>query len=114
MSSLAVYNSLMKHTITLRKKDRSVGGDYSTLSETTGLKGFVQFDTNFKIERGGETLEAKAIVFLKRDCGIDPNWEYWEIDQTAPNTVEKMTVFDIARVDNPLDNTTHHFELAVR
>lgn len=113
MSSLSVYNSLMKHTVTLRKKNRDVNGDYSILSETS-LKGFVQFDTNFKIEKNGEMLEAKAIVFLKNDCGIDVNWEYWEIDQTAPKTVEKMTVFDIARVDDPTTNKTHHYELAVR
>lgn len=114
MSSLAVYNSLMKHTITLRKKDRDVSGNYSILSETTGLKGFVEFDTNFKIEKNGEILEAKAIVFLKNDCGIDPNWEYWEIDQTSPKTISKMTVFDINRIDDPLTNITHHYEVAVR
>ena len=113
MSSLSIYNSLMKHTVTLRKKDRNVSGDYSTLSETS-LKGFVQFDTNFKIEKDGEMLEAKAIVFLKNDCGIDEKWPYYEIDQTAPRTFQGMTVFDIARVDDPIKNITHHFELAVR
>ncbi len=114
MNVTDIYNSLMKHTITLRKRDRDVSGNYSTLSETAGLKGFIEFDTNFKIEKNGEILEAKAIVFLKNDCAIDPNWEYWEIDQTAPNIVEKMTVFDIRRIDNPITNKTNHFEIAVR
>lgn len=113
MSVKSIYNSLMKHDIILRKKYRDVSGNLSTLSETQ-LKGFVQFGTDFKINLNSEILEAKAIVFLKSDCGIDENHEYYEIDQTTPNTVNKMTVFNIDRIDNPLNNKTNHYELAVR
>ena len=111
--ALKEYNAIMTHGIILRKKIRNVSGDYITDSEVL-LHGFIQFDTDFKFDKNSEMFGARAIVFLRNDCGIDENYKYYEIDQTTPNVVTKLVVLSIERIDFVKVNKTHHYELIVK
>lgn len=108
------FNKLMTHTVDLRKLERNSGGDFSTIETTSDLSGFVEFKNNLKIVKDGEEINAKAIVYLKSDCGVDIDYKYWMIDQTAPYTRSDLQVLDIEPVDDPRNGLTHHFELIVK
>ncbi len=111
--SMVSFINLCKHTITLIKRDRNVSGDFSNVSSTS-MKGHVQYGNHLITTEKGETVLATAIVFLKDDCGIDINWPYWFVNQTAPYTRLNMEVLKIDPIDDPRTGKTHHFELAVR
>jgi hypothetical protein len=104
----------MTHTLTLRKREKNSAGEFSDAESTSGLKGFVEYGTNLKIEKYGEEIKVKAIIFLKNNCEIDVDYEYWMIDQTAPYIRSNMEVLEIYPIDDPRTGQTHHFELAVR
>jgi hypothetical protein len=112
--SMASFINLCTHTINLVKRNRNVSGDFITVSTIPNLKGFVQYGDHLITNDKGETLKATAIVFLKDNCGIDINWEYWMINQIAPYTRSNMEVLKIDPIDDPRTGKTHHFELAVR
>jgi hypothetical protein len=113
--SLPSFNKMMKHTITLRKRQKNAAGDFSDISATIGLKGFVQYGNNLIENEKGEKILSTAIVFLKDNCGIDINHPYWRIDQTLPYTRSNMEVLRIDPIDHPLKaGKTHHFEIMVR
>jgi hypothetical protein len=111
--SMASFNALMNHTVILTKVTRNGYGDFSDISSTT-IKGHVQYGETFVTNKKGEKLLAKAIVFLKDDCGIDISHPYWKINQTAPQIRNDMEVINIDPIDDPRNGLTHHFELAVR
>ena len=112
--SLASFNKMMNHSITLKKMQRNAAGDFSIISSDT-LKGFVQYGNNLIINEKGEKILSTAIVFLKDDCGIDINYSYWQIDQTFPQVRSNMEVLKIDPIDHPLQaGKTHHFEIMVR
>lgn len=115
--SLPEFNQLAVQEFTLIKRDRNVSGDFSILSSTTGLKGWIDFGNHFITTPEGEKKEATAIVFLKDDCGILIDWDYWMINQTIPNIRNDLEVIKIDPIDNPLNPYTgniHHFEIHVR
>lgn len=114
MSSSAEFKSLMTDLINLRKRKRSVGGDFSNLTTTQDLPAFVEYGNKLVTNKKGEEITATAIVFLQDDCGIDINWEYWMIDQTSPYIRSNMEVINIDPIDDPRTGDTHHFEIAVR
>lgn len=111
--SMIEFEKLMTHTLTLRKRKRNESGDFSNISSSV-LKGFVQYGNNLIEKEKNETILSTAIVFLKDDCGIDINYPYWMIDQTAPYSRPNMEVLKIDPVDNPQTGLTHHFEIMVR
>lgn len=113
--SIAAFNKMMNHSITLKKMQRNAAGDFSIISSDNTLKGFVQYGNNLIINEKGEKILSTAIVFLKDDCGIDINYPYWKIDQTSPQTRTNMEVLKIDPIDHPLQaGKTHHFEVMVR
>lgn len=112
--SLVEFNSLMTHTITLTKRKRNSNGDMQIVDTTPDLKGFVQYGNHLKVEKDGESFLSTAIVFLKDDCGIDPNYPYYLISQTAPYIRNDMEVLKIDSIDDPRTGITHHFEIIVR
>ena len=112
--SMIEYKKLMTHKITLKKRKRDGYGDFSVLSSVSDLPGFVQYGNKLVTTKDGEEVTATAIVFLQDDCGIDINWPYWAIDQTAPYSRANMEVLNIDPIDNPENGLTHHFELACR
>lgn len=114
MGSSAEFKSLMTHKITLIKRDRNVSGDFSILSSIPDLDGFVEYGNKLVTTEKGEEVTATAIVFLKDDCGIDIEWDYWMINQTSPYTRNNMEVLLIDPIDDPRTGNTHHFEIAVR
>ncbi|OFW61770.1 MAG: hypothetical protein A2Z35_05935 [Actinobacteria bacterium RBG_19FT_COMBO_36_27] len=112
--SLAEFVSMMTHDVVLKKRKRSSSGDFSVVSTSPSLKGFVQYGNFLVTTEKGEEVKATALVFLQDDCGIDVNYPYWMIDQTAPQVRGDMEVIKIDPVSNPLTGNTHHFECAVR
>jgi hypothetical protein len=114
MNSKVIYNKLMTHKVNLKKLKRNSYGDFSVLSTTTGLKGFVQYGEKLITKEKGEIVTCTAIVFLKDNCGIDINWEYWQIDQTFPYIRSNLIVESIDPIDDPRNGKTHHFEILVK
>lgn len=113
--SLPSFNKMMTHKVTLRKRKRNEAGDFSDIATTPNLKGFVEYRNDLKIKKDNEEINAKAIVYLKDDCGIDINYPYWMIDQTSPYIRSDMEVLQIEPVDHPLNaGQTHHYEIIVR
>lgn len=111
--SLSSFVNLMTHSITLRKRQRNVSGDFSDISSSS-INGFVQYGNRLITTEKDEEIMSTAIVFLKDDCGIDINHEYWMIDQTSPYVRSNMEVLRIDPVDDPRTGKTHHFECLVR
>lgn len=111
--SLIEFKKLMTHTVTLRKRQRNVSGDFSDISSTS-LSGFVEYGNKLITTEKGEQLNSTAIVYLLDDCGIDINWPYWMIDQTNPYSRPNMEVLLIQPIDDPRNGKTHHFECIVR
>lgn len=111
--SLASFEALMTHTILLRKRERNSSGDFSDISSSS-LNGFVEYGNHLITTDKGEELLAAAIIYLKDDCGIDINYEYWMIDQTAPYARSDMEVIKINPIDDPRTGNTHHYEIHVR
>lgn len=112
--SLASFTNLMTHTVTLRKRKRNVSGDFSDISSTDNLKGFVEYGNKLVTTEKNEEVTATAIVYLQDDCGIDKDWPYWMIDQTSPQTRSNLEVLTIDSIDDPRNGKTHHFEIFVR
>lgn len=112
--SLASFNAIMTHKITLKKRKRNSTGDFSVLSSIEELDGFVEYGNFLVVNEKNEDVKATAIVYLKDDCGIDINWPYWLIDQNLPQERLGMEVLKIYPIDNPKNGLTHHFEIMVR
>ncbi|MEN8907898.1 MAG: hypothetical protein ABF289_18255 [Clostridiales bacterium] len=113
--SMAEFNALMNHDVILKKMVRSYEGELSVDSFQV-LKGCVEFGSNLIIEKKdnpGETLLAKAIVFLKDDAVIDVEHEGWEVEQTAPQIISKLEVINIDPIIDKRSGQIHHYELAV-
>jgi len=111
--SMMEFNILMTHKILLKKRDRNYSGDFVILSSVL-LDGFVEFGNHLITNEKGEKVEAKAIIFLKDNCGIDINHEYWMVDQTFPYVRKDMEVLKIDPIDDPRTGLTHHYELFAR
>jgi len=111
--SLPEFEALMTHTIKLRKRQRDASGNFSDISSSI-IKGFCQYGNKLITTKKDETINSTAIVFLKEDCGIDINHEYWIVDQIAPYSRLNMEVLRIDPVDDPRTGSTDHFELIVR
>jgi len=111
--SLPEFNALMTHTIRIRKRQRDASGNFSDVS-FSDVKGFCQFGNKLITTKKDETINVTAIIFLKEDCGIDINHEYWMIDQITPYSVLNMEVLQIDTIDDPRTGNTDHFELLVR
>lgn len=111
--SLPSFNSLMTHSVILRKRQRNSSGDFSDISSSS-VEGFVEYGNNLITTEKGENVQSTAIVYLKDNCGIDINWAYWMIDQTNPYTRNNMEVLKINPIDDPRNGLTHHFEIYVR
>lgn len=108
------FDRLMTHKLNLRKLERNSRGDYSTIETYSNLDGFVEYGVKETIKKDGEETNAKAIVYLKSDCDIDPNYDYWAIDQTYPQTRSNLIVLQIDPIDDPRNGNTHHFECVVK
>lgn len=114
MNSKIIYNKLMTHKVNLKKLKRNSYGDFTVLSTTTSLKGFVQYGEKLITTEDKEVVTCTAVVFLKANCGIDINWEYWQIDQTYPYVRSGLMVQNIDPIDDPRSGKTHHFEILVK
>ena len=112
--SLASFNSLMTHEVSLIKRQRNVSGDFSIISTSTNIKGFCQYGNQLITTDKGEEVKATALIFLKDDCGIDIDWKYWMISQTSPYSRSNMEVLKIDPIDDPRTGKTHHYEIFVR
>ena len=110
----AAYAQLMTHELTIRKRDRNFTGDFSDVTTYTREKGFIQYGKKLVTNRKGEEVIASAIVFLRNDSPIDPEYEYWMIDQTSPYTRENLEVIRVDPIDDPRIGKTDHYEVAVR
>jgi len=108
------YNRLMTHTLTIRKRGRDWQGDFVDIETTEDVKGFIQYGKKLVTDRKGEEVIASAIVFLKKDAPIDPEYEYWMVDHVAPYTRENLESIIIDSIDDPRTGKTHHYEMAVR
>lgn len=107
--SMQQYNKLMTHLVKVRKRQRNRSGDFSDISSNT-MKGFVQYGNHYYTSKNDEKKLATAIVFLKDNCGIDINYDYWMIDQLAPYNRPNLEVMKIDPIDDPRTGTIHHFE----
>ena len=108
------YTRLMTHTLIIRKRGRNFTGDFADITTYTEEKGFIQYGKKLVTNRKGEEVLASAIVFLRNDSPIDPEYEYWMIDQTSPYTRENLEVIRVDPIDDPRIGETHHYEVAVR
>jgi len=108
------FAKLMTHTLTIRKRGRNFTGDFSDITTYAGEKGFIQYGKKLVTNRKGEEVLASAIVFLRDDSPIDPEYEYWMIDQTSPYIREDMEVIRVDPIDDPRTGKTDHYEVAVR
>ena len=113
MSSHSMLKKLMTHSLTIRKRERDWQGSFSD-KETFSTRGFVQYGTKLVTDTKGEQVTASAIIFLPDTAPIDPNHEYWMIDQVAPYSRASMEVIRIDPIDDPRTGRTHHYEVAVK
>lgn len=112
--SIAIFNSMMTHNITLKKRTRTKEGNFQVVS-TYPEKGFCQYGNKIIKLKTGEEVMSTAIIFLKNDSNININHDYWIIDQTAPQTRNNMEVLQIDPIDDPTNQgKTHHYECIVR
>ncbi len=112
--SLAVFNSLMTHTLVLIKRKRNNSGDFVNETTYPQENGFCEYGNKLVTLKTGEKVTSTAIIFLKNDSNIDINHEYWMINQLLPQIRNDMEVLQIDPIDNPIDGLTHHYELIVR
>jgi hypothetical protein len=112
--SMPEFEQLMTHRIDLIKRARNKSGDWINILTISNLPAFVQFGNHFFTTKTDEKKEATAIVFLKDNCGIDINYDYWIINQILPYSRPDMEVLKIDPIDNPITGNTHHFEIEVR
>lgn len=112
--SVTIFNSMMTHNITLKKRTRTKEGNFQVVS-TYSEKGFCQYGNKIIKLKTGEEVMSTAIIFLKNDSNININHDYWIIDQTAPQTRNNMEVLQIDPIDDPTNQgKTHHYECIVR
>lgn len=112
--SLASFEKLMTHTLTLIKRARNSAGDFYNVSSETGVKGFVEYGNHLITTDKDEEKKATAIVYFMDDLNIDIEHDYWMIDQTAPQNRPNMEVLKIDPIDDPQTGETHHYEIYVR
>jgi len=112
--SLASFNKLMTHTLTLKKRKRNSAGDFSVIETTENLKGFVEYGNHLITTEQDEELKAVAIVYFNDSLVIDIDYPYWMIDQTAPQNRAGLEVLKINPIDDPQTGITHHYEIYVR
>jgi hypothetical protein len=108
--SMAEFNNMMTHKVTLRKRKRNTQGDFSDISSSQ-LPGFVEWNKMQSTDKLGEDVMIKGIVYLQDDCGIDITHDYWMIDQTSPQIRLNLEVVNILSIDDPRTGKTHHYEL---
>lgn len=112
--SIAAFNALMTHSVTLKKRTRTKEGNFQ-VSSTYSERGFCQYGNKIIKLKTGEEIMSTAIIFLKNDSDIDINHDYWIIDQTAPQSRINMEVLQIDPIDEPTNQgKTHHYECIVR
>ncbi len=104
---------LMSHALTIRKRDRNNYGDMSEVGSFSA-NGFVEYGRRITLDRDGEEVLSTATIFLEGSTPIDPEWDYWIIDQIAPYVRKGMEVIQIDPIDDPRTGKTHHYEVLVR
>jgi len=108
--SMIEFDNLLTHTVTLRKRLRNTQGDFSDDSSES-IPGFVEWDKKLSVNKLGEDVVIKGIIYLKDNCGIDETHEYWMVDQTLPYSRPNLDVVNIISIDDPRTGKTHHYEL---
>ncbi|MGI6078312.1 MAG: hypothetical protein ACOYCB_09165 [Fastidiosipilaceae bacterium] len=113
MRGHSIFQKLMTHALTIRRRERDWQGNFKDVASYVE-KGFVQYGRKLVTDTKGEEVLASAIVFLPSTSHINPEHEHWMIDQKAPLIRDDMEVIRIDPIDDPRTGKTHHYEVAVR